>query len=423
MEHDIRLILASFDRIEEQWRFATSFPSEHGFSNPLYGVAFEEYRDVVLPRILASHNGIVSNPAHVPDSFYYVYLGDTIIGIIKLRHRLNEELRKTGHGHIGYGIAKQYRGKGYGKEMLRQGLEILRSRPDFTDEYILLSCDADNIASLRTQLSCGGVTYRKSEEGYCQIFSGKEEAGFEPSDFDPTDDSVTPFEGGLIPPCPPKMVICFFLEQIQALVDSGELILFFKIPGENVCQLYRFRDSDVLVMPGFVGAPMTGGVLDEILYAGVKQVLCIGGAGVLKQDMEVGGLMLVRGAIREEGFSFHYMPKSRKILANNQSLERNSRYLQEKGIPHEAVIAYTTDAYFRETKIKLDRALKDGASCVEMEQAGLIALSIYRGFDYSAILYGGDDLSGVSWDSRAWKARHDVREGLLRIAKEILEAA
>ena len=74
--------------------------------------------------------------------------GEEIIGIIKLRHRLNEMLRKTGHGHIGYCIAKSYRGRGYGKEMLRQGLEILRSRPDFADEYIMLSCDADNIASL-----------------------------------------------------------------------------------------------------------------------------------------------------------------------------------------------------------------------------------------------------------------------------------
>jgi hypothetical protein len=189
--------------------------------------------------------------------------GEEIIGIIKLRHRLNEMLRKTGHGHIGYCIAKSYRGRGYGKEMLRQGLEILRSRPDFADEYIMLSCDADNIASLRTQLSCGGITYRADDKISCQIFSGKKEAGFEPSDFDPTDFSVTPFEEGLIPPCPPKMVICFFLEQIEALVQTGELLPFFKIPGENVCQLYRFRDSDVLVMPGFVGSPMTGGVLDE----------------------------------------------------------------------------------------------------------------------------------------------------------------
>jgi hypothetical protein len=75
MENRIRLVLASFDRIEKQWQFVTSLPSENGFTNPLYGVSFEEYRDVLLPRILASHEGIVDNPAHVPDSFYYVYLG------------------------------------------------------------------------------------------------------------------------------------------------------------------------------------------------------------------------------------------------------------------------------------------------------------------------------------------------------------
>ena len=30
-----------------------------------------------------------------------------------------------------------------------------------------------------------------------------------------------------------------------------------------------------------------------------------------------------------------------------------------------------------------------------MEQAGLIAVSQFRGIDYGAIIYGGDDVSGI----------------------------
>jgi uridine phosphorylase len=27
-------------------------------------------------------------------------------------------------------------------------------------------------------------------------------------------------------------------------------------------------------------------------------------------------------------------------------------------------------------------------------------------------LYGGDDLSGIEWDNRAWQSRSDIRESL-----------
>ena len=414
------LCLPSFEKADREWAFLSTLPSENGFGNPYFGCTKEEYLGKILPDVFRSHNGTPLREGLVPDSLYLVYLDETPIGILKIRHYLNEALRKTGNGHIGYGLAKEYRGKGYAKEMLRQGLEILRARPDFDDEYILLSCNLNNEPSLRTQLGCGGVTYRKGDL-YCQIFPGKSGLGFEKDDsFDPTDFSITPFEDTEAK-FPADLVICFFHEQIKARLASGELEPFFTIRGENELPIYKFKDSDVLVMPGMVGAPKCGGFLEELIHAGVKRVLCIGGAGVLHGDMECGGLLLVEGAIREEGFSYHYMPKSRIILANRQELRRNRDFLEANHIPHSEVIAYTTDAYYRETKAKIERAKADGASCVEMEQAGLIALCHYRGIAYSAILYGGDDLSGAMWDNRSWKNRSEVRSSLLDLAKAILK--
>ena len=419
---DISLHLLSFEHADREWAFLTNFPSECGFTNPYFGCSKEEYLSQRLPVALRSHEGIPPRPDLVPDSTYIVYLGETPIGIIKIRHYLNPALRKTGNGHIGYGIAKEYRGKGYGKEMLRQGLEILRSRPDFDDEYILLSCDVGNIPSYRTQLACGGITYRKDDK-YCQMFPGKKEFGFvQNPDFDPTDASITPFET-MQKPCPDSLVICFFHEQIQRLLEAGEIEPFYTIRGENSCPLYQFKDAPVLLMPGLVGAPLTGGFLEELIASGVNRVLCIGGAGVFHKEMEAGGLLLIEGAVREEGFSYHYMPKSRKILANRQELRRNRDFLEANHIPHSQVIAYTTDAYYRETKAKIEQAKRDGASCVEMEQAGLIALCHYRGIEYSAILYGGDDLSGAMWDNRSWKNRSEVRASLLDLAKTILKGS
>ena len=55
-----------------------------------------------------------------------------------------------------------------------------------------------------------------------------------------------------------------------------------------------------------------------------------------------------------------------------------------------AEVYWTTDALFRETTDRIAQRKADGAKIVEMEQAGCIAVAQYRGFDYGALIYGGD---------------------------------
>ena len=76
-----------------------------------------------------------------------------LIGMINIRHTLNDYLFNYG-GHIGYSVRKIERKKGYAKEMLRIALEECRK---LGMKKVLLTCDADNIASVRTIKSCGGV--------------------------------------------------------------------------------------------------------------------------------------------------------------------------------------------------------------------------------------------------------------------------
>lgn len=76
-----------------------------------------------------------------------------IVGIIQLRHKLNEKLLMY-YGHIGYSVRPNYRKKGYAKEMLRQCLDLAKSK---RISKILITCDINNIASRNTILSCGGI--------------------------------------------------------------------------------------------------------------------------------------------------------------------------------------------------------------------------------------------------------------------------
>ena len=61
---------------------------------------------------------------------------------------------------------------------------------------------------------------------------------------------------------------------------------------------------------------------------------------------------------------------------------------------------------------KIAKRKEDGCLTVEMESAGMLAVSQFRAVILGQVLYGGDDLSGSEWDNRAWQSRSEIRESL-----------
>jgi predicted acetyltransferase len=93
-------------------------------------------------------------PGHVPSTFLFAFSGPRIVGRVSIRHELNEFLMRIG-GHIGYTVVLEFRRRGYATEMLRQSLAIARRRFGLT--RALVTCDDDNVGSIRTIEKNGGV--------------------------------------------------------------------------------------------------------------------------------------------------------------------------------------------------------------------------------------------------------------------------
>jgi predicted acetyltransferase len=89
----------------------------------------------------------------VRDTVWWGVAEDRFVGRISFRHELNEHLRTIG-GHIGYVVRLSERRKGYASEMLRQALatELARRVGE-----ILITCDEDNLPSIRVIARNGGV--------------------------------------------------------------------------------------------------------------------------------------------------------------------------------------------------------------------------------------------------------------------------
>ena len=220
-----------------------------------------------------------------------------------------------------------------------------------------------------------------------------------------------------------KMVITFFPEVIEKLLAANRLREAGEIPGENPIVIYRFSDRpDVLLTLGQVGCPACGGNLDLFHAMGIRKVMFCGGGGVLDGNIEVGQVLVVDGAIRDEGFSYQYIPASRVICTDESVTEKIIGCLKERKVPFLRGLVWTTDAIFRETPDRIARRRAEGAKIVEMEQAGCIAVARFRGFAYGALIYGGDDLSSADWDARDWRSREGIRYDLVQLCADIVRS-
>jgi predicted acetyltransferase len=89
----------------------------------------------------------------VPSTFLAAVLDGRLVGRISVRHELNAFLASYG-GHIGYCVRPADRGRGLAGEILRQGLVVARAEGV---DRVLVTCDADNVASARVIEANGGV--------------------------------------------------------------------------------------------------------------------------------------------------------------------------------------------------------------------------------------------------------------------------
>ena len=99
--------------------------------------------------------GLVPNQ---PISFHYWAIDENrFIGEFQLRTELTENIM-TGIGSIGYAVRITEQGKGYGKELLKQGLGIAK---EHNLEKVLLTINDKNIASAHICEKLGGVLMDK----------------------------------------------------------------------------------------------------------------------------------------------------------------------------------------------------------------------------------------------------------------------
>jgi uridine phosphorylase len=234
-------------------------------------------------------------------------------------------------------------------------------------------------------------------------------------------------EPGLIAPVgftprgamPSAVVICFFAEVIEQLAEredtEGVAVLNAAGLQHPVFSVAHGAGRVMVFHPG-VGAPIAAGFLEEVIAAGGRSFIAVGGAGALLPDLVLGHTVVVESAIRDEGTSHHYAAPTRVIDADPAGVMALRETLDDAGADYVTGRTWTTDAFYREPRTRIARRVGEGCLVVEMEASALIAVARFRQVRFGQLLYAGDSVAGAEWDHRDWTNASGIRFGLFDLA-------
>jgi predicted acetyltransferase len=153
MRSDLVLRLPREDEEEEFLRAHRATSPEVPFFLHYYeeGMPFRRYLEVLAEQ----EKGVnLPSESYVPATFLFAFVGTRIVGRASIRHSLNEVLHRIG-GHIGYVVVPEFRRQGCATAILRRALQIARDQWGL--RRVLVTCDDDNIGSIRTIEKNGGI--------------------------------------------------------------------------------------------------------------------------------------------------------------------------------------------------------------------------------------------------------------------------
>ena len=219
-------------------------------------------------------------------------------------------------------------------------------------------------------------------------------------------------------------VLTFFGKVVRKLIDEKKLEiveeLFLPAPLTVPSYLYRLEfEGKILTVahPG-IGASLAAGSLEDLIALGCRKFVACGTAGVLKSELNLGSVIIVDSAVRDEGTSYHYCPPSREIPADEKVVKKLEKVLVKHNVSHSIGKTWTTDGFYRKTKAKVAKRAGEGCVAVDMEASALIAVAAFRGVPFGQYLMACDDVSGDAWDPRYVNNRISSDEKVFWLAVE-----
>ena len=170
---------------------------------------------------------------------------------------------------------------------------------------------------------------------------------------------------------------------------------------ERDIYILDYKGEKITFFMAGVSGPYICDDIEELHAQGVEKFIIFGNCGVLDSKIEDCSIIIPTMAFRDEGASQHYWPDSETIELNPKYVNEFIDLLKEHKFDYTMGYTWTIDAFYRETRDKINYFKEKGAVCVEMEGATIAAVCKRKNLDYFTFYYAGDNLDCSEWDERS----------------------
>ena len=203
----------------------------------------------------------------------------------------------------------------------------------------------------------------------------------------------------------PKTAIGVFsiklLESIVEKFNCEKVGYFGGASFHRPVYVMRHNNKEFTLFNAGISGAWSSSDIEDLNYNGVKKFIIFGNCGVLDKTIGDCQIIIPNKAFRDEGVSYHYLPDSESVELSSKYKNDFINILNNHSFDYIEGATWTIDAFYRETKDKIDYFRNKGAICVEMEGSVIAAVCQRKKLDYFTFYYAGDNLDSVEWERRS----------------------
>ncbi len=104
--------------------------------------------------------------------------------------------------------------------------------------------------------------------------------------------------------------------------------------------------TPVLVTSTGIGGPSASIAIDELAQLGVRTFLRVGTTGAIREDIDIGTVVITTGAVRLDGASTHYAPIEYPAVAHPDVVQAAASAAAELGVPFRMGVSASCDTFY-----------------------------------------------------------------------------
>lgn len=171
--------------------------------------------------------------------------------------------------------------------------------------------------------------------------------------------------------------IAELLENAELLSENREYRLFSG----------QYKGESVTICSTGIGAPSLIIALEELKQCGATHIVRVGSAGAMQENIQLGDLIVVEGAVRDEGGSKAYIKPTYPAYSSFSLLKELNEFLSQQLTPYHFGTVRSHDSFYTDEEDQVCQYWnKKGILGADMETSALLTVGRLRGLEVASIL-------------------------------------